>query len=99
MGVDAMAHRVQIAPRAIRNDAEARQCIRRDIFMARPQFPPGDISVSVSIQPDRKVNIPQCDVPLPTDGLSSDTECQVAVTWLVCLRRNTSDCEQKVQKS
>ena len=59
------------------------------------QFTPRNFPIAVGVQAERVVEVAQRDIPLPTQAFTFANEGQIAVAWLVGLRRNGGQGEDQ----
>src|SRR5215469_18633059 len=64
--VDQMLDNRNWAADAIGGNHQSGQCVSGDFHVFGLDFSPSNLAVAIGIEPDRKVEIAQCDVPLPT---------------------------------
>ena len=79
MTVNEVFSHPRLARLAIQGYRQPRKCIRIDVRMTRAHLSPGDFTIAVAIQTDRKVQIAQGDIPLTAHGVTSDRDAKITV--------------------
>src|SRR5215469_8921102 len=68
-------------------DGQPGQSIGSDLLVLRLDLTPGDLAIAVGIEPNRVIEITQCDVPLSDHVIALLRKRKVAVAWLVGVSR------------
>src|SRR5262252_6769517 len=93
--VDQMLDNRNWAADAIGGNHQSSQCVSGDFLVLGLDFSPSNLAVAIGIEPDRKVEVAQCDVPLPTYMIAMRGKHEVAVARLVGMRGGSPHRQQQ----
>ena len=96
--VDQMLDNRNWAADAIGGNHQSGQCVSGDFLVLGLDFPPSNLAVAIGIEPDCKVEVAQCDVPLPTYVIALRRNGEIAVARLVGMRGGSPHRQQQNQK-
>ena len=96
--VDQMLADRDRAKDAVGSNCQPGHRVGGDFLVLGLDLSPGDLAIAIGVEPNRVIEIAQCDVPLPAQAVTCERQREIAVARLVRMCRRNPQRQQQNQR-